>query len=163
MSRGSIGLYVCDVARALGASECLYVDADPGQRKIAESYGARTEAEIEPIYHGFEIAVEATGEVENLATACRSLAPEGICESAGNHFDDGELPLLEMYLNGVTLRIGRDNVCSHIPAALELAQSGRVDPRRVVSEVLDWDTLPEALPESGTKPVFVREPLNGAG
>lgn len=163
MSRGSIGLYVCDIARALGASERLYVDADPGQRKIAESYGAQTAEEIEPIHHGFEIAVEATGEVENLATACRSLAPEGICESAGNHFDAGELPLLEMYLNGVTLRVGRDNVCSHIPAALDLAQSGRVDPRRVVSEVLGWDTLPEALPESGTKPVFVREPLNGAG
>ena len=64
-----------------------------------------------------------------------------------------------MYLNSVNLRIGRDNVRANIPAALDLAQSGRVDPRKVVSHVLDWETLPEALPELHTKPVFVRAPV----
>jgi hypothetical protein len=76
--------------------------------------------------------------------------------SAGNHFRPGELPLLDMYLTGVTLRIARDNVRGHIPDALELAGSGKVDPARVVSHVLDWEQLPEALPEKHLKPVFVR-------
>ncbi len=57
------------------------------------------------------------------------------------------------------MRIGRDNVRANIPPALDLAQSGRVDPRKVVSHVLDWETLPEALPELHTKPVFVRAPV----
>ncbi|MCX5558441.1 zinc-binding dehydrogenase [Streptomyces sp. NBC_00038] len=156
VARGSIGLYVCDIARALGASDVLYVDPDPEHRRIAESYGARTAEAIEPVRHGFDLAVEATGRVDQLALTVKSLAPEGICESAGNHFRPGELPLLDMYLTGVTLRIARDNVRAHIPDALDLARSGRVDPARVVSHVLDWEQLPDALPENHLKPVFVR-------
>lgn len=156
VARGSIGLYVCDIARALGASEVLYVDPDPAHRELARGFGAATAEALEPVRHGFDIAVEATGRVEQLALAVKSLAPEGICESAGNHFRRGELPLLDMYLTGVTLRVARDNVRGHIPDALELARSGEVDPRRVVSHVIDWEQLPDALPEKHLKPVFVR-------
>lgn len=53
--------------------------------------------------------------------------------------------------------IARDNVRAHIPDALALAQTGRVEPRRVVSEVIAWEQLPEALPERHLKPVFVRD------
>lgn len=163
IARGSIGLYVCDIARALGAADVLYVDPDPAHRAIAEGYGARTAEAIEPIHHGFDLAVEATGRVDQLAVALRSLVPEGFCESAGNHLRPGELPLLEMYLTGVNMRIGRDNVRAHLPAALDLAGTGEVDPRRVVSDVLDWEQLPEALPERRLKPVFVRDLPGTAG
>jgi alcohol dehydrogenase len=156
VARGSIGLYVCDIARALGARDVLYVDPDPHHRELAESYGARTAEAVEPVHQGFDLAVEATGRVDQLALALKSLAPEGFCESAGNHFRPGELPLLDMYLTGVTLRIARDNVRAHIPDALELAGSGTVDPARVVSHVIDWEQLPDALPEKHLKPVFVR-------
>ncbi|MPY58002.1 zinc-dependent alcohol dehydrogenase [Streptomyces spongiae] len=156
VARGSIGLYVCDIARALGASDVLYVDPDPEHRKLAEGYGARTAESVEPVRHRFDLVVEATGRVDQLALAVRCLAPAGVCESAGNHFRPGELPLLDMYLTGVTLRIARDNVRGHIPDALELARSGNVDPGRVVSHVLDWEQLPGALPEKRLKPVFVR-------
>ncbi|MFJ5304495.1 zinc-binding dehydrogenase [Streptomyces sp. NPDC088350] len=156
VARGSIGLYVCDIARALGASDVLYVDPDAEHREIARSYGAATAEVLEPVRHGFDIAVEATGRVEQLALAVKSLAPEGMCESAGNHFRPGELPLLDMYLTGVTLRVARDNVRNHIPDALELAASGKVVPARVVSHVLDWEQLPGELPEKHLKPVFVR-------
>jgi threonine dehydrogenase-like Zn-dependent dehydrogenase len=159
LSGGSIGLYVCDIAGACGASDRLYVDRDPERRAIAGSYGARTAEHIEPIHQGFDIAVEATGRVQELATACCSLVPEGICESAGNHFKAGELPLLQMYLNAVNLRVGRDNVRANIPAALEVAQHPAVNPRSVVSHVLDWETLPDELPTLHTKPVFVRDPV----
>ncbi|MFJ3305898.1 zinc-binding dehydrogenase [Streptomyces sp. NPDC086549] len=158
VARGSIGLYVCAIARALGASDVLYVDPDPEHRRLAEGYGARTAEAIEPVRHGFDLAVEATGRVDQLALAVNCLAPEGFCESAGNHFRPGELPLLDMYLTGVTLRIARDNVRGHIPDALELAGSGKVAPERVVSHVLDWEDLPDALPEKHLKPVFVTRP-----
>lgn len=147
---------MCDIARALGACDILYVDPDPEHRELARGYGAATAETLEPVRHGFDIAVEATGRVDQLALAVKSLAPEGICESAGNHFRPGELPLLDMYLTGVTLRIARDNVRNHIPDALELARSGKVDPARVVSHLLPWDQLPDALPEKHLKPVFVR-------
>jgi threonine dehydrogenase-like Zn-dependent dehydrogenase len=159
ISRGSIGLYACDIAGALGASRRLYVDPDAKRRAIAESYGAETAATTEPVRHGFDIAVEATGRVGELATACLSLVPEGACESAGNHFRPGELPLLEMYLSGVTLRLARDSALAHIPQALQLAATGAVNPRAVVSDVLEWESLPAALPELRSKPVFVRSPV----
>lgn len=159
MNAGSIGLFVCDIAGALGASRRLFVDREPDRRAIAESYGAETAEEIEAIHHGFDIAVEATGRVDTLACACRSLVPEGICESAGNHFKPGELPLFEMYLNSINLRIARDNVRANIEPALDLAQTGKVDPRKVVSHVLPWDSLPDELPKLHTKPVFVRDPV----
>jgi threonine dehydrogenase-like Zn-dependent dehydrogenase len=80
-ARGSIGLYVCDIARALGASDVLYVDLDPAaHRRIAESFGAHTTEEVEPIPHGFDLAVESTGRVDPLALALRCLTPEGFCE-----------------------------------------------------------------------------------
>lgn len=161
LNRGSIGLYACDIARALGASDVLYVDPAEDRRKVAEGYGARTAETMEPLRHGFDLAVEATGRRDQLVIAVKSLAPEGVCESAGNHFRPGEqLPLVDMYLSGVTLRIGRDNVRAHLPEALELAKSDRVDPARVVSGVFDWEELPEVLPKRNIKPVFVRDRAN---
>jgi threonine dehydrogenase-like Zn-dependent dehydrogenase len=159
LSRGSIGLYACDIAGALGASRRLYVDRDATRRAVAEGFGAETAAAIEPVRHGFDLAVEATGRVAALATACLSLVPEGVCESAGNHFRPGELPLLEMYLSGVTLRVARDNARAHMRRALELAATGTVNPRTVVSDVFDWEMLPAMLPELRSKPVFVRSPV----
>ncbi|WP_046776991.1 hypothetical protein [Streptomyces yangpuensis] len=35
--------------------------------------------------------------------------------------------------------------------------SGTVDPAQVVSHVLGWEQLPDALPEKHRKPVFVRD------
>jgi threonine dehydrogenase-like Zn-dependent dehydrogenase len=99
--------------------------------------------------------------VDALACACRSRVPEGTCESADNHFKPGELPLFEMYLNSINLRIARDNVRANIEPALDLAQTGKIDPRRVVSHVLPWDSLPDELPKLHTKPVFVRDPVTG--
>jgi threonine dehydrogenase-like Zn-dependent dehydrogenase len=156
-ARGSIGLYVCDIARALGASDVLFVSPLDDLRALAETFGARTVAEIGPDDKGFDLAVEATGRVDQLGIAATSLKPEGFCESAGNHFRPGELPLFQMYLNSMSLRIARDNVRPNIPAALELAASGEVNPRAVVSHVFDWEELPERIVEQHAKPVFTRE------
>lgn len=112
-------------------------------RAIARGYGAVTAEALEPVPQSYDIAVEATGRVDQLALAVTCLTPEGICES---HFRPGELPLLDMYLTGVTLRIARDNVRARIPDALELAASGKVARERVVSHVIDWEELPTALP-----------------
>jgi hypothetical protein len=38
-----------------------------------------------------------------------------------------------MYLTGVRMRIARDNVRAHLPDALDLAQSGQVEPGRVAT------------------------------
>jgi alcohol dehydrogenase len=86
--------------------------------------------------------------------------PEGICETAGDHFKPGELPLFEMCLNSINPRIARDNVRANIEPGLELVQTGKVEPRKVVSDVLPWDSLPDELPQLRSKPVFGHEPVN---
>lgn len=134
----------------------LYVDPDPEHRALARTFGATTAETLEPLPRSHDIAVEATGRVDQLALALKCLTPEGICASAGNHFRPGELPLLDMYLTSVTLRVARDSERAHLPDALALAASGRVDPGKVVSHVVDWEDLPAALPEKHLKPVFVR-------
>ncbi|MFD0076348.1 hypothetical protein ACFVIY_28320 [Streptomyces sp. NPDC127166] len=78
------------IAPALGASDVLYVDPAAEHRKLAEGFGARTTETVEPIRYGFGIAVETTRRFGRLALAVRSLAPQGICESAGNHFRPGD-------------------------------------------------------------------------
>ncbi|MGL5929063.1 MAG: zinc-dependent alcohol dehydrogenase [Dermatophilaceae bacterium] len=159
VSGGSIGLYVADIARASGAGRVLYVDPSADRRAVAASYGAEVIDAYDPA-HEFDISVESTGRTAGLVTALRSLTPEGVCESAGNHFDSAPLPLFELYLSGVNLRIARDSARASIPAALDLAMAGRVQPRRVVTEVYDWEQLPDLLPELTTKPVFVRGPVS---
>jgi alcohol dehydrogenase len=130
----------------------LYVDPDPEHRALARDFGGHHRRDPGTLPQSYDIAVEATGRVDQLALALKCLTPEGICESAGNHFRPGELPLLDMYLTGVTLRVARDSVRAHIPDALALAASGKVAPGKVVSHVIDWEDLPAALPEN----TFVR-------
>jgi hypothetical protein len=65
------------------------------------------------------------------------------------------MPLFEIYLNSVNLRIGGETPGSHIPHALDLAQSGRVTPGKLVSHVLDWEALPDARPTPPLPPLKV--------
>lgn len=146
------------LARALGAGRVLYVDASEQRRAVAASYGAETAA-AHARDHQFDLSIDCAGKTAALETALLALVPEGMCESAGNHSDVAPLPLFKLYLSGVTLHIGRDSVRGHIPAALDLAMTGRVDHRRVVSDVHDWQQLLEVLPELTTKPGFVRDPV----
>ncbi|MEY9993366.1 threonine dehydrogenase-like Zn-dependent dehydrogenase [Streptomyces sp. V4I8] len=91
-SRGSM----LRLARHIATVPFLYVDPEPEYRALARAFGAATAASLEPLPQGYDIAVEATGRVGQLALAVKCLTPEGMCESAGNHFGPGELPLLDM-------------------------------------------------------------------
>lgn len=157
LSHGAVGLYACDIALQLGASEVLYVDPDEANQAIARSYGATTATQTDPIPHGFDIAVEATASPTALSVALQSLKPEGICESAGGFFRNAEVPLASMFLTGVTLRIARDNIHAHLADALALASAGGVSPRPVISSVHPWEELPTQIMVPGRKPVFVRD------
>ncbi len=156
VNAGSIGLYAADMALALGASRVLFVDRSAERRRLAASWGADVAADHEPGGRGFDLAVESTGNTDRLGGALLSLEPEGVCESAGNHFRPAPLPLLQMYFNGVTLRVARDNVRDNIEPALELLAGGRLHTRDVVTGLHDWEDLPTVLPQATTKPVFVR-------
>ncbi|WP_416981021.1 PaaI family thioesterase [Streptomyces sp. T028] len=61
----------------------------------------------------------------------------------GRPLQPGELPLLDMHLTGVTLRIARDNVRARTPG-------------KAISHVIDGEDLTTALSEKRLKPVLVQ-------
>ena len=155
---GSIGLYAAAIAVALGAERVVYVDSDPGRRSIAEEIGAEAQDRSGERPGRFQVTVDASNDAEQLMLALRSTEPDGICTSTSIYFgDQPALPVLEMYMKGVTFVTGRVHARPAMPHVLELAASGRIAPERVTTRVVDWDDAPAALLERDwTKLVFRR-------
>jgi hypothetical protein len=60
-------------------------------------------------------------------------------------------------LRGVRLEATPTNVRAFLPEVLSLVARGRLAPERVTTELLSWESLPEALVEPSMKPVFVAD------
>jgi threonine dehydrogenase-like Zn-dependent dehydrogenase len=95
IARGSIGLYVCDIARALGA---------PVVQEPTDAIAA----------------VEATSRPAGLRRALRALAPGGVCTAVGYYLATGtRVPLMRMYATDTTLRLGVSHSRAVLPGLLD--------------------------------------------
>lgn len=152
----SIGLFVADVARALGA-DVLYCDTSKRRLEVAKKCGV-------PVHHGlpdpslgkFDVSIDASVNPEILKQALQLLKPEGYCESVGIYFQPVEFPLWEMYMSGVRFRIGRGNARVQIPFLLDLKKRGCIHPEHMYTTKLPYEEAPKAIAASG-KPLFVRD------
>jgi alcohol dehydrogenase len=159
LGMGSVGLYATELAVALGAGRVLYVDRDAGCRELARALGANT-AEQPPGGRDerFDLALDAAMEEDWLRAAAQLLEPEGTLECPCIYFKETvALPLFAMTIRGTHMHTGRGNAGAHIPQLLELSARGAIHPERITSEILDWDTAPQALADPSLKPVFVRD------
>jgi alcohol dehydrogenase len=153
----SIALYAVAVARALGAGRVVYLDTDATRAAIAERFGAEVTVGPFPRRAGeFPITVDASAHPDGLACALRSVVPYGVCTSVGIYYTDTTVPLLEMYGRGVRFVTGRVNARAHLPFALDLVASGRLDPTPVTTATVGWADAIDALLHGGAKPVVVR-------
>jgi threonine dehydrogenase-like Zn-dependent dehydrogenase len=163
LSSGSIGLYAADIARASGAGTVRFVDADADRRVLAESFGARTSSldEFDPLQRAYPITVNATNDVSGATLRACLLAtePGGVCVNTVLHFVDPQLPLLHMFLNCITLTGGLSHARNNIQPALAMLSSGRIQPGRVATDILPFDSAAESIPAAGFKPVFIRDPI----
>jgi alcohol dehydrogenase len=155
---GSVGLYAVALAVALGSESVLYVDPDEARRGTAAALGAEVLAQFPRRLGPYPITVDAGGDVDGLAFALRSTAPDGLCTSSAIYFgEEPRLPLLEMYTKGITFNTGRGHVREAMPKVLELVAAGTLHPELVTSCVVPWSEAAEALLEPGwTKLVFER-------
>lgn len=48
------------------------------------------------------------------------------------------------------------NARAHMPEVLNLLSGGRMHPELIISDVIPFDTVDQAISEVGHKPVFVR-------
>jgi threonine dehydrogenase-like Zn-dependent dehydrogenase len=147
----SIGLYAAACAVALGAQRVDYVDTDSDRLRRAAAAGANAvEGRPESKRGVYTLTVDASGTEEGLRCALSSLEFEGTCYSVGILWDNKTpLPLLDMYVTGVTLRTGRSHARPSIPSILELIERGRLRPELVTSHTVSWEDLPQALAEGG--------------
>jgi alcohol dehydrogenase len=155
----SVGLYAVAAARALGASEVVYVDPSGLRASVAEKLGANVVREkcTPSLKIGrFPITVDATSREEGLRFCLASTEGEGLCTSVGIYFGDVALPMLDMYTRGVRFVTGRVNARREAPAALALAATGAFDIGAVATTVVPWDEAPRAWLEAAPKLVLRR-------
>jgi alcohol dehydrogenase len=159
LGSGSVGLYATELAGALGAGRVVYVDRDPERRELAVSLGAQAIDRPPPRKAGaFDLAIDAAMDEEWLRQALGLLEPEGACECPSIYFKESvAMPLFGMAIRGVHFHTARGNARPHIPRLLELTGEKMIRPERVTSEILAWETAPEALSDPSFKPVFVRD------
>ncbi len=155
----SVGLYAVAAARALGASEVVYVDESSERSAIAERLGARIvrQRPTPGLRLGrFRVTVDASSIADGLRFAIASTDVWGTCTSAGIYFQELPLPLLDMYMHGIRFLTGRVDVRRDLPAALALLQNGAFDVASIATRVVPWQDAPTAWVEPATKLVVRR-------
>lgn len=140
-----IGLYAAGIALALGAAEVWYWDDDSVRLARANSIGAQVlSREAEPQGH-FEVVVNACVDTAILKRALLAAAPEAHFTSVTTFLqEDVAMPLRDLYMKGITFKIGRPNVRPPIEAVLGLCRAGRFNPHDVPATVFDFERAPEA-------------------
>jgi threonine dehydrogenase-like Zn-dependent dehydrogenase len=160
----SIGLYAAGLAVWHGAEVVDYVDDRPERLAIAEKLGARVHA-VKKGKRGaadiprrdYDIAVEGTSSGVGIDVALRSLAPGGICQPVGYYLPPGtKVPLMHMYANVATLKIGVSNVRPILPEILDYVAREDFPAELVTTMVADWDDASEAYKAHTTKLVLHR-------
>jgi alcohol dehydrogenase len=156
LGSAAVGINQVAFAVALGATEVVYVDDDPTNRAVAERLGALAVAGPPDRALGrFDLAVDVSFDPAWLRRAVRMVVPEGVVECLGGYFDDVSVPAFAMYVEGVTLRLGRANNGPYVAPTLALLERGAVQPSSW-SQVSAWDDAPSVLREPTLKPVLVR-------
>jgi threonine dehydrogenase-like Zn-dependent dehydrogenase len=136
----SIGLYAAGIARALGSSRVDYLDTSTTRLALAETLGAHAVPLVrsaswyrdgKPLWpEGYPITVDVSGTTAGLRYALGALSPDGTCTAAGFYLRRGTpLPLWQMYMKSVTLRVGVSHPRADLPALLSLIEQKPFDPR----------------------------------
>lgn len=166
----SIGLYAAGLAVAHGAGVVDYVDHRTERLEIAEKLGAtahrvpKGKLRLSDLPgRTYDVAVEGTSTAAGIDVAIRSLTPGGHCNAAGYYLPPGtKVPIMHMYGNDATLRVGISHVRPILPTLLDFVAREDFPAEVVTTRVADWDDAPDAYRERTTKLVLQR-PRLGVG
>jgi 2-desacetyl-2-hydroxyethyl bacteriochlorophyllide A dehydrogenase len=144
---GGLGMSAIQLARALGARQVFAVDLNPAKLALAEEYGARPinaahgdpAAEIKRLTsgRGADVAIELIGLPQTMKQALRSLSVFGRAVMVGITTRVLEVDTYHELLGPETELIGsNDHLLQELPLLLELARSGALDTRKIVSRTV---------------------------
>lgn len=140
---GMIGLLVVQALRLAGCGRIVAVDVDAARLELARRFGADeliNAREADPVAavadltsgRGADVAVEAVGATEPVATAIASLRKGGALTLVGN-----VTPKIELALQAVVTRqlrlTGSCASCGEYPAVIELVARGAIRVRELIS------------------------------
>jgi alcohol dehydrogenase len=156
----SIGLYAAGLAVAHGAAVVDYADRSARRREIAESLGAtvtrRGRRSTSP-HATYDILVEASSSTAGIRYAIRSTAPGGTCTAVGYYVATNTgVPLMHMYANDITLRLGVGHSRAVLPELLAWVHDHDFPAERVTTKVADFEEAPTAYAARTTKLVLQR-------
>jgi threonine dehydrogenase-like Zn-dependent dehydrogenase len=164
----SIGLYAAGLAAAHGAV-VDYLDDRPERLEIAEALGAtvhqidgnRRRSQLSAIPGRYDVAVEASSAGSGVRDALRFLNPGGICTAVGYYLaPTTRTPLMHMYANDATLRVGVSSVRPVLPDLLDFVGRTGFPAERVTTLLADWEDAPAAYAARTTKLVLHRSPVD---
>lgn len=155
----SIGLYAAGLAVAHGAAVVDYVDSNATRLTIAESLGAtvrETSKRDVEVAEPYDVVVEASSSTRGIRQAIRATAPGGVCTAVGYYVAKNTgIPLMHMYANDITLRLGVSHPRAVLPELLQWVLANDFPAERVTTLVADVNDAPRAYAERTTKLVLV--------
>ena len=66
------------------------------------------------------------------------------------------MPLLEMYRSGITFHTSRVNARAVLPDIIELIQSGRLQPEKLITDRVHWQDAAEEYAKPSVKLLVTR-------
>ncbi len=155
LSFGGYGLYAAQWSISAGARVVTYVDHDPHRRSVARGLGADPLAwspELR-LQRRYDVIVNARPGADSLRFALLAAAPNGVCESTAIFFEDVPLPLGAMHYSGVRLHSSYCPTRRYMDDVMRALAAGEIDPRRVESEIIALDEVPERFADLTHKPI----------
>jgi L-idonate 5-dehydrogenase len=156
---GTIGQMILLVAVAFGASKVIVSDIKFFARDFAEQQGAAgtldpasstmAEEAMNFAPGGFEVVFEAAGVGAALDQAIRLSAPGATVVQVGT-LPDGTAVPVNALLTRELQYVGSWRFANVFDRVIEMVTSGRIDPRPLITKVLPFDNLAEAIVEAGS-------------
>ena len=152
LGAGPVGLLEGLLADASGA-EVVMVDPERRRRDEAERLGLRAAALDEVLGvvdatttgRGVDVAIEASGHPDALATALAIVRGRGVVGVSGAHFDpDRPVDVGRMFAKELSLRFAMGSPTDNRARVAEMVLSGRIDPRPLVTHRFPLDAAAEA-------------------
>lgn len=144
---GPVGLFAQMSCHVMGAAQVIAVDSVPERLQVAKSLGSTVinfqeedaPAKVRQLTEGrgADVVIEAVGQIPAFKSAFQYVRKGGTVSVIGMYIEpDVGVPLGQMFLQDLTLKVGVCNTRAYMERMMELIRHGKVDLTKVVSHTM---------------------------